>query len=391
MKNAGGGEGAERDPRHCGRREFVALAGSTTALATGAAGCLGLDFGGNTGGIQRGDADQEPGGAPLGDSAVAWDDLGDLAGEVTIYVGRTRDQIHGLFEGLEDTYPDLTIRRDYDDNATLLNKLREEGTSTPADLFYTQSGGSLAAMKANDLAHELPADVVEAVDATVSDPDGLWTGVSGRVRAVLYNAEYWDGAELPEDIFAYAEEDRFAGEISTRPNSGSFRSFIVAMLKMEGEARTREWVRAMVEDQDVTLYGSGSQQALAVHNGEQSIALGNQYYAGRIIATNPGSPLRVTFTRADAGSLFNVAGVAITAAAGEVTLASEVVRHLLAREAQEFFVEANGEYPVVDGIEYVGDLPTPQEIEPPAFDLNRLGDVEQAVDLLREEGMSGPG
>ena len=370
---------SERPGRTWTRRRLLGTAG--VALATGIAGCLG------SGSDDPFESDS-PQAAAIDGENVTWADLGDLEGELIVYSGRTRDQIDPLFAQLEETYPDFSIARDYDSNEAQLNSLIEEGEASPADVFYTQSSGALAALKAEGLARELPADVRDAVPETKRDPEGQWTGASGRVRAVQFNSDTWSREELPANIFAYAEDERFTGEISTRPNSGTFRSFIVAMLELEGEERTREWVRAMLEDQEVTLYSSGSQQAEAVANGEVSVGLGNQYYAARIIGNQPAAPLDVTFTQNDPGSLFNVSGVAILEGASKPNLAAEFLRHVLAVEGQEFFVETNGEYPVVDGVSYEGPLPSLADLEPPEFDLNELGDLEPAVDLLREEGMT---
>lgn len=364
-----------------GRRQMLTTTG---AVALGSlTGCVGnLGNGGDDGASN----DMEPWSAPVDSSAIPWDDLGELSGDLTIYSERTRDQIDPLFERLRSEYSDLTIDVDYGDNP--LVQLREEGDASPADIFYTQSSGSLGALKEAGLTRAFPDDIVSAVSDNYRDSDGEWTGVSGRVRAVQFNSDVWSAEELPDDIFAYAEDDRFAGKISTRPNSGTFRSFILAMIELEGEDETREWVRKMIDDQDVTLYSGGSQQAQAVHDGEQEVALGNQYYAGRIITANPDTPLDVTFTKNDAGTLFNVSGVAIVDATDNGSLAAEFVRHVIATEGQEFFVEVNGEYPVVDDVPYVGDLPTLAEIDPPDFDLNLLTDQERAIDLLREEGMT---
>ncbi len=365
------------------RRSFLGTLGAAGTLAL--AGCAGL-----------GGADEDPfddygpQGAALEPSAVSWDDLGDLEGELTVYSGRTRDQIDPLFTAIEERYDDFTIDSDFDDNSTQLNKINEETADTRPDVFYTQSSGALAALKQDDLVRTLPEDVIDAVDDNYSDPDGTWTGASGRVRAIQYNTNLWDGGAdaLPNDIFEYAEDERFQGIISTRPNSGTFRSFIVAMIEITDLEETRDWVRKMVENQDAELYSSGSQQAEEVAAGNQTIGLGNQYYAGRILENDPDSPLDVAFTSDDAGCLFNVSGVGILEDADKPNLAAEFTRHVLAAEGQEFFVETNGEYPVLDGVEYVGDLPTLADINPPEVDLNALANVEQAVDLLREEGMT---
>ncbi len=309
--------------------------------------------------------------------------IGGSDADILVYSDRRRGQINPLFEQAEDEL-DIDIEVEYGDNQ--LGQLQTEEESTPADLYYTQSSGELSALKSAGLTTELPAELLEMVPE-YKDPDGEWIGASGRVRAVLFNSNEFSASELPEDIFAYAEEDRFAGRISTRPNSGTFRSFIVAMMEIEGEQRTREWIQKMMNDQDIRLYEGGTEQAEAVHNGEQDIALGNQYYAGRIISNNPDSPLDVAFTRNDPGALFNVSGIAMTAGVDDEETATEFIEYALSEEGQEFFVEVNGEYPVVGGVEYVGDLPTVDDINPPEFDLNNLEDVTAAQDLLREEDM----
>ena len=387
-----------------GRRAFLASAAAVGAV--GLAGCTGGgDDGGNgSGGDDHDDhddeittvADAEPLGQPVDPSGVSWDDLGDLEGELTIYSGRTPDQIDLVFDELENRYSGLTINRDYDDNEAQVNQLIQEGDATPADVFYSQDPGALGAVTDEGLTQGLPADVVDTVPASWRHPDGQWTGVSGRVRAIQYNEDRldetpfdsWD--ELPTDIQSYATDDRFEGIISTRPNSGTFRGFIQAMVEFEGEAATRQWVRDFM-DQDPQLFTGGSDQAAAVERGgddDPIVALGNSYYAARLVNEDPTSPIRVTFTEGDAGSLFSVAGVAAMNSVDDPELVAEFVRHLLAVEGQEFMMDDNGEFPVVEGVDYVGPLPGPAELDSPDFDLSEFDmDLQGARELLEEEGM----
>ena len=406
------------------RRPFLLTAGASTAGIVGLAGCLGDDENGGGGGDEHvhdddgddheqdddgddgdgGDegetvasvAEAEPLGQSVDPSGVSWDDLGDLEGELTIYSGRTPDQIDLVFEQLEERYDGLTIHRDYNDNDVQVNQLETEGDATPADLFYSQDPGALGAVTDMGLTQELPGDVVDTVPASWRHPDGLWTGVSGRVRAIQYNEDRldetpfdsWD--ELPTDIQSYATDERFEGIMSTRPNSGTFRGFIQAMVEFEGEEATRQWVRDFM-DQDPQLFTGGSDQAAAVERGgddDPIIALGNSYYAARLVNEDPDSPIRVTFTEGDAGALFSVAGVAVTNSVEDPELVAEFVRHLLAIEGQEFMMDDNGEFPVVEGVDYVGPLPGPDELNSPDFDLSGFDmELQEARELLEDEEM----
>ncbi|GAB6879786.1 iron ABC transporter substrate-binding protein [Halorubrum gandharaense] len=384
------------------RRPFLAAGASAVGLA-GLAGCLsgdsdenGGDAGGENGGGSGSVADAAPIGSPVDPSGVSWDELGDLEGELTVYSGRTPDQIDLVFEELEEQYENLTIHRDYDDNDVKVNQLIEEGDATPADVFYSQDPGALQAVTDEGLVQPLPEDVVDTVPGSYREPNGNWTGVSGRVRSVVYNEDRldetpfdsWD--ELPTDIFEYATDDRFEGIIATRPNSGTFRGFIQAMVQMEGEEATRQWVSDFM-DQDPQLFSSGSDHAAAINRGgddDPIIGLGNSYYAARIVNEDPDAPVRVTFTEDDAGALFSVAGVAATNNVDDPELAAEFVRHLVAVEGQEFMMDDNGEFPVVDGVDYVGPLPGPDELDSPDFDLSEFDmELQGARELLEDEGM----
>lgn len=325
--------------------------------------------------------------ADLDAAAFAWADLPDLAGTLTVYSGRTSDQINPIFECLEDHYDGFRVNVDWGSNEEQLNKLRQEGAGTEADLFYSQDSSALATLAHEGLTQPLSDAVREIVPADIRDPDGAWTATSGRVRAIQFNTDHVDRDELSDDIFDYAYDDRYAGRLATRPNSGSFLAFIHAMIALHGRDETEDWVRAMVEDQEVELYGGGSTMAQAVADGDVEIALGNQYYAARLVRADAATPIDLAFTSGDAGALFNVAGVAVTDAADEAQLANDTVEHLLAAEGQHFFVHVNGEYPVIDGVPYVGDLPDPAELDAPSYDLSQLLDFDEVNAILTAYGM----
>ncbi len=375
-----------------GRRTFLAATGLAAASMVGLAGCLGDS--------RTSDpvADEAPMQTAVSGEALSWDDLGDLEGTVTIYSGRTSDQIEPVFDALEDEYDDLTVEVDWGGNDDQVNQLIEEGDSPQADIMYSQDPGALGALHDEGLLQELPEDVVEAVSESYREPDGYWTGVTGRVRSVMYNSErlveeteFESGDELPTDILDYATDERLQGIISTRPNSGTFRGFIQAMVERKGEDVTRNWVSDMVEQQEIELFTGGSDQAEAINRGgddDPIVALGNSYYAARIINEDPGAPIRATFTEGDAGALFSIAGVGITQQTGDPELVGEFIRHLLAEEGQEFMMEANGEYPVVEGIDYVGDLPDLEDLNSPTFDISQFDmELQEAADLIVDEGM----
>jgi iron(III) transport system substrate-binding protein len=378
------------------RRRFLGYTGAALFGTTALAGCSdenggegGNESGGGNGGESNGTQEQEPvepEGEPITAEGVSWEELDPLEGELVIYSGRTEDQISPLLREIDDLYDDLTLETRYGDSAGMVGQIEEEGENSPADLFYTQDSGTLGALKEAGRTAPLTEDVIDTVTEEYRDPEGTWTGVSGRVRCVAYNADVWDEEELPDDIFEYADDERFENEMGWRVDSGSFLSFIRAMMIEYGEEETREWIEGL-QGLGITNYEGGSTTPEAIANQEVSIGFVNHYYVGRLIEDQPDAPVGVTFTDGDIGSLFNVSGVSVVDSSDDPDLARNFTRHLLTTEGQEFFVETNAEYAVIPSVEYVGDLPDAEEVNPPQFDLNQLSDVEPAQDLLRETGV----
>lgn len=379
------------------RRRFLVGSGIALAGVAGLAGCLGDDGddeegGGNgsnddTEGDGNGSSDDDTDGAAVTTEGTPWEELPDLEGSLTIYSGRKESQIEPVLRDIEDRYDGFDLEIRFDDNETHLATILEEGDNSPADIFYTQDSGTLGALAQEGRTVSLPDDIRETVPDAWSDPDGTWTGVSGRVRCVAYNTDVWDPEELPDDVFAYPDDERFQGDMGWRVDSGSYLSWVRAIMIEHGDDFAREYLTDM-EKAGVTHYEGGSTTPEAIANEEVSVGFVNHYYVGRLMDDQPDAPINVTYTDGDLGSLFNVSGTAVLDSSDSQDLATNFIRHLLGAEGQQFFVETNKEYAVIPGVEYAhDDVPPLDEINYPEFDLNQLSDIEPAVDLLREVGI----
>ncbi|WP_265108516.1 iron ABC transporter substrate-binding protein [Halosolutus halophilus] len=364
-----------------GRRAF--LAGSAALGTAGTAGCLGLigsedDDGENVfGQIGSGRAGRpEPGGTPV-------EELPDLEGELTVYSGRSEFLVGSLVDDLEEYYDDFSIDPRYGDSSDLVNQIREEGSGTPADVFYTVDAAALGDLADNGRASTLSDDLLEMVRSEFRTDQ--WIGTSGRARAIPYNTDALSEDDMPDSIDAYATD--FDGDLGWAPSYGSCQSFVTAMRLLEGEDATREWLEGVV-DSGITDYNDEYAVCEAIANGEIDAGFTNHYYVQRVRDGSDDAPIATSFTEGDAGSIFDVAGAAVTDAADDPDLAENFVRHLLSSQAQEYFATSTFEYPLIPGVEPVGDLPTIDELDVPDLDLSRLSDRQPTIDLMREVGIN---
>ena len=308
-------------------------------------------------------------------SVVSPDDPGDLV----IYSGRGESLVGGLIDRFEEqTGIDVKVR--YGNTAAMAIAISEEGTRSPADVYYGQDAGALAFLAEEGLAAQLPPDITSMVDDRFQDDEGRWIATSGRARVLIVSPERVPNP--PDSVFDLVDPE-WKGRIGWAPTNGSFQAFVTAMRAIHGEAATEEWLRGMIAN-DVRVYPKNTPQVQAVGDGELDIGLVNHYYLFRFDDdwaaanhfTDPG----------EAGALINVAGVAMLENSSNRANALRFIRFLLSEEGQTYFRNETNEYPVASGVDAHPRLIPLEDLNPPSLALTTLSDLEGTLELLRKVG-----
>jgi iron(III) transport system substrate-binding protein len=310
-------------------------------------------------------------------------------GKLTIYSGREEELVAPLLERFEqEKNIELDVR--YGDSAELAATIAEEGENSPADVFFAQDPGSLGALEEEDLLAELPNEILDRVPERFRDPDGRWTGTSGRVRVIAYNTEELSESEVPDSVFDLTDP-KWKGKIGFPPTNASFQAFVTAMRLSAGEERAREWLDGFAAN-DPRTYEKNTPVVEAVAAGEIQLGLVNHYYLYLVKEEQPNAPVANHFLEAgDPGALVSVAGAAIVEGTGEEELAQDFVEYLLSDDGQRFYVEEaeEAEYPLVEGIEQKEGLPPLETLDSPDVELDAFGpELEKTLELLREVGFT---
>lgn len=303
---------------------------------------------------------------------------------VTVYSGRTEDLIGPAIEIADET-TGATAEVRYGSTAELAATLSEEGENTPASLYIAQDAGALGQLANEGLLAELPEDLLSRVDDRFRSPDGLWVGISGRARVLVYNTEMVTEDELPATVEELTG-DAWTGMVGWAPENGSFQAFITAYRTLESDDAAREWLEAMIAN-DAQVYESNGAIVNAVASGEVSVGLVNHYYKFEIEAEQGELPIENHyFEGGDPGSLVNVAGVGVLANGPDQEAAMAYVDAFLTTEIQTYFAEMTSEYPLVEGVDTAEGLVPLSEVDSPDIDLSDLDDLEGTLELIAESG-----
>ena len=311
--------------------------------------------------------------------------LAATASSLTIYSGRQEPLVGPLFAQFEaETGIKVNVR--YGDTAELAATILEEGRSSPADIFFAQDAGALGALAYANRLVQLPQDILELVDPRLRSADGYWVGTSGRARVIVYNADKYNEDELPSSIWDFTQPE-WRGRIGWAPTNASFQAFVTALRHLEGDARAEQWLRGILANQP-RAYHNNTAIYDAVARGEIDVGFTNHYYLFRFLAEQGEAfPARIYFTKGDAGSMINIAGVGILDTSKNREAAELFIRFLLSDSAQQHFVHATYEYPVVEHIAPHEMLPPLKDIETPDIDLSNLEDLQGTLELLFRVGV----
>ncbi len=313
------------------------------------------------------------------DSAMAMQSPGSLV----VYSGRSESLVGPIIEQFKEaTGMDVQVK--YGGTSALAATLQEEGSNSPADVFWAQDPGALGAL--SPMFKPLPSDVTLAVPEWARDSDGRWVGVSGRARVIVYNTDLGED-ELPKSVQELTDP-KWKGRIGWPPTNASFRVMVTAMRHLWGEDETREWLEGMLAN-DVKVFPKNTPIVDAAGKGEIDLGLVNHYYLHRFLAEHGDEfGARNLFLKdGGPGSLVMVAGAGILNTSPNSDNAEAFVRFLVSRVAQQYFAASTYEYPLIGGVTTHRLLPPIETLNGPGIDFALLDDLAGTETLLRDTGV----
>ncbi|SIQ63659.1 iron(III) transport system substrate-binding protein [Alkalispirochaeta americana] len=305
---------------------------------------------------------------------------------ITLYSGRGESLVAPLIEEFTRE-TGIVVHTRFGGTSELAVLIQEEGTRSPADLFWAQDAGALGALSRRGLFRSLPEDILKNLPEMYRNSSGDWAATSGRARVIAYNPQVLGDLPLPETVFELTRPE-YSGSVAWAPTNGSFQSFLSGMRALHGDEATTRWLSEMIS-QGTQSYRNNTAILEALGAGEIALGITNHYYLLRFLAEDPDFPVQQAFfTDGDIGNLVNVAGVGILDSAQNSSGAEAFLRFLLERSAQEYFTSRIYEYPVIDGIGRNPRLEPFQRLiqASPSLNLDALEDLEGTLSIMRRAG-----
>lgn len=237
----------------------------------------------------------------------------------------------------------------------LMERIRNEGANSPADVFITVDAARLAAADALGLFAPVKSKVLEARIPAHLRAD-TWFAFSTRARAIIYNK----GQFKAEDVATYEAlaDAKFKGRVCSRSGAHPYNlSLVAALIAHDGEAQTEAWARGVVANFARTPKGGDTDQIKAVATGECGVTISNTYYVARLLrSTKPEEQklmekIAVVWPdQAGNGVHINVSGGGMLKYAPHKEAAAKFLEYLASDQAQRYFADGNNEWPAVEQV-----------------------------------------
>ncbi len=271
--------------------------------------------------------------------------------EVTVYSARAEHLIQPIFERYtEET--GVKVRYITDNAGALIQRLKAEGSNTPADLLLTVDAGNLWQASQEGLFQPVESEVLERnIPEHLQADDNEWFGLSVRARTIVYSTERVDPSEL--STYEALADDQWEGRLCLRTAKKVYNQSLVAtMINTLGEEETEEIVGGWVDNLATQPHSNDTSAMEAVLAGQCDVTLVNTYYFGRLQKENPDVKLAIFWPNQDGrGVHVNVSGAGLTRHAKQPEAAKDLLEWLSSPQAQEAFAEANQEYPANESVE----------------------------------------
>ena len=237
----------------------------------------------------------------------------------------------------------------------LLERIKNEGSNSPADVFLTVDAARLA--KAHELGLFAPvtSKILDSrIPANLRTDD--WFAFSKRARVIVYNKA---GVKV-EEIQTYDDlaNPRLKSKLCSRSGSHPYNlSLMASVIAHEGEARAEAWAQGMVANFARAPKGGDTDQIKAVAAGECGVALSNTYYVARLLRSTKPEEQKlmekvgvVWPNQATTGTHINISGGGMLKTAPHKEAAIKFLEYLASDDAQRYFADGNNEWPVVDSV-----------------------------------------
>ena len=264
----------------------------------------------------------------------------------------------------------------------LIERLKNEGENSPADLFITVDAGKLQKAKDLDLLQKISSPIInQNIDVDLKDVNGYWIPITYRARIVVYSKDRVDVSEL--STYDNLTDEKWRNKVLVRSSSNAYnQALLSSIIANTGEESATKWASKLVKNFARDPKGNDRDQVKAITAGQGDLAIVNSYYIGLLLSSEneeeikAGNSVGVFFPNQgedESGSHINVSGIGLAKNAPNKENAIKLMEFLTSESAQKTYTDTSYEYPANPNVEPNEIVKKWGSFKKDILDLNKLG------------------
>lgn len=319
----------------------------------------------------------------LGATACSGSDQGD---ELLIYNAQHESLTKEWIDAFtEETGIKVTYRQGGD--TEMGNQIIAEGDGSPADLFLTENSPAMAAVEQAGLFAPIDPKTVGQVPAQYRPASNLWAGVAARTTVFVYNKANLPADQLPKSMMDL-QDPAWKGRWGAPPQKADFQAIVAALLDLEGEPATAQWLAAMKAN--AVLFQDNIATLKAVNEGQVDGGIIYHYYWFRDQSKTKeisGNTDLHYFRNQDPGAFISISGGGVLKSSKQADQAQQFLTFITSKAGQEVLEKGTSfEYPVASGVPANAALVPLVDLQAPAVNPSDL-DAKKVADLMTRAGL----
>jgi iron(III) transport system substrate-binding protein len=285
----------------------------------------------------------------------------------------------------------IKVRVKSDDESVLTAQIEQEGSRSPADVFFTENSNWLQQLDDRGLLAKVNPSTLADVPAEDNASNGDWAGVSGRFSVMIYNPSKISAAEMPRSVMDLASP-RYKGKLELAPGETDFWPIVTSIEHAKGQAAALNWLKAIKSNAGSDDHTPDNETLVSdVSKGDADMGLINHYYYYRLRdemgAANFHAKLSL-FAPRDPGYVEDVSGAGVLKSSKNQAAAQRFLAFLTSVAGQRVLAGSTSfEYPLAKGVVANPALPPIDTYEPNPITPEQIGTGTDAEELLQQAGL----
>jgi iron(III) transport system substrate-binding protein len=278
-----------------------------------------------------------------------------------------------------------------DDEDVLTAQLEQEGSRSPADVFFTENSNWLQQLDDKGMLANVDSSTLARVPGRDNAANGKWLGVSGRYSVLIYNPSKISASQLPTTAMALADP-KYKGKLELAPAETDFWPIISSVMRAHGRQAAVNWLEGLKANAGSDDHTPDNETLVGdVSKGDADMGLINHYYYFRIRSEMGKANFHAKlawFAPGDPGFVEDISAAGALKSAPHPAAAQKFLAFLVSKGGQNVLAHSKSfEYPLASDVAPNSELPKVSTLKPNAITPAQIGTGIAARNLLRQVGL----